>query len=610
MKRRQLLFSLPAVPAVLLTGCGSGKRNSSGGSRLGRARFTIRWPDRETRLIPIAANSIRVALTGPANIERLVGRPPEGQNTTEVTVTDIPFGTYSLAATALPNADGSGTVQAAGSMVVTVQGTDTVHVKLTMATTITEIQFYGDSYTLYSGDKASVRVFAKDAQGALVLTAPTNWEWSSSNPGIVAFTDAPQPNSPYQSRMAEAKTIGEAFLLVRESQSGINATIPCQVIARPKGWLQVRGDIRNTGCGIGPGVTPTVRWKTNIGSFPGFFNAAVVAPDGTIYVVNYLHEVCAVSPQGVLKWRIPTIDTVGTHSTPVLDALGNIYFAFPTGPTCEVFSFAPDGTKRWQKSIPGGGSIINQQMSTDGKETIYVGTSDSYLHAYSLDGTFLWKTLTFPFSTSNSNPPTAPAIGPDGTLYSVTTGRNLMALTPEGNIKWNISPGEGQFIWNLAVGRDGLVYVTILNDIIQRQGVAAVNSQGVFVWRMDVPHYCNQGPALAPDGTIIVAERTSNNTGPNPGKVSAVVPGSGVIWTITLGKELYDPVVASDGTIYIAESHSSSAAENTNLHAISPAGNLLWTFTGPQTFWDMTPALGTDGTIYVANRDNNLYALR
>jgi len=61
------------------------------------------------------------------------------------------------------------------------------------------------------------------------------------------------------------------------------------------------------------------------------------------------------------------------------------------------------------------------------------------------------------------------------------------------------------------------------------------------------------------------------------------------------------PAIGSDGTIYVG-------SKDKNLYAISPDGLKKWAFkTGGNVF--SSPAIGSDGTIYVGSDDNNLYAI-
>ena len=69
----------------------------------------------------------------------------------------------------------------------------------------------------------------------------------------------------------------------------------------------------------------------------------------------------------------------------------------------------------------------------------------------------------------------------------------------------------------------------------------------------------------------------------------------------TGGTIISSPAIATDGTIYIG-------SNDNKLHAINSDGSAKWTF--PTGDWvDSTPAIGADGTVYFGSWDNQLYAV-
>lgn len=84
----------------------------------------------------------------------------------------------------------------------------------------------------------------------------------------------------------------------------------------------------------------------------------------------------------------------------------------------------------------------------------------------------------------------------------------------------------------------------------------------------------------------------------------ATEPGT-LKWSYQTGSLAnFSPAIGSDGTIYVA------AADN-NLYALNRDGTLKWIYqTGKkQPYWtDSSPAIGADGTIYVST-DISLYTL-
>ncbi len=66
-------------------------------------------------------------------------------------------------------------------------------------------------------------------------------------------------------------------------------------------------------------------------------------------------------------------------------------------------------------------------------------------------------------------------------------------------------------------------------------------------------------------------------------------------------KVVSSPAVSSDGTVYVG-------SHDNKLHAVNPDGTFKWEYT---TGGDVrsSPAIGADGTVYVGNLDGTLYAV-
>jgi len=91
-----------------------------------------------------------------------------------------------------------------------------------------------------------------------------------------------------------------------------------------------------------------------------------------------------------------------------------------------------------------------------------------------------------------------------------------------------------------------------------------------------------------------------NHTGVSPYDTSA---NNGQLkWTFSTVYVIFSsPAIGSDGTIYVG-------SYDDNLYAINPDGTKKWSFlTGDDI--PSSPAIGSDGTIYVGSRDNKFYAV-
>ena len=79
-------------------------------------------------------------------------------------------------------------------------------------------------------------------------------------------------------------------------------------------------------------------------------------------------------------------------------------------------------------------------------------------------------------------------------------------------------------------------------------------------------------------------------------------PHASMEWNASTGGVIFSsPAVGSDGSIYIG-------SNDNKLHAFNSDGSIKWTFHAGNWI-DSTPAVSSDGTIYVGSWDNKVYAI-
>ena len=115
-------------------------------------------------------------------------------------------------------------------------------------------------------------------------------------------------------------------------------------------------------------------------------------------------------------------------------------------------------------------------------------------------------------------------------------------------------------------------------------------------------------PAIGDDGTIYCG--TGMYLGPpynewRPGTFYAFSPDGVLKWSKYMGNALFSPVIGGDGTIYIQDHRN-------NVYALTPAGALKWTYNDydfefHRDMGQRNPAIGADGTVYIGM--DGLYAV-
>jgi len=91
-----------------------------------------------------------------------------------------------------------------------------------------------------------------------------------------------------------------------------------------------------------------------------------------------------------------------------------------------------------------------------------------------------------------------PAVGPDGTVYALSEDSYLYAWTADGSLRWKHD--LGWLPWDcLAVSDDGTVYAGLKNG-----DFLAVNPRGGRLWSVRLDGLPAGDPAVSRDGTVLV----------------------------------------------------------------------------------------------------------
>jgi outer membrane protein assembly factor BamB len=233
----------------------------------------------------------------------------------------------------------------------------------------------------------------------------------------------------------------------------------------------------------------------------------------------------------------------------------------------------------------------------------------------------------------------APAIGPDGTIYLGNFRGTFSAvrLPPSGSqmqLVWQFRPpGMNSFHTTPAIDADGTVYLPFGEVAPQGQpqpqnpqaflyafGPAAAGSAEPTVkWRFPLGARTTSSPTIGPDGTVYEMAGS--------GDLFAVTPTGQKKWQAKVGAPgaVTSPALAKDGTVY-------TLGLDGKLYATGPDGNAKWSFdygslvgSTPQKVpanerpfsgggsdgkgAGDSPTIGPDGTVYFGASNSNFYAV-
>ncbi len=187
--------------------------------------------------------------------------------------------------------------------------------------------------------------------------------------------------------------------------------------------------------------------------------------------------------------------------------------------------------------------------------------------------TNLWQ-FRLPGGTGDSSP----ALAPDGTVYSGFFYGWLVALTPEGQLKWKFKAGR-EIQSSPAVAADGTIYFGSRD-----WNCYALTPAGKLKWKFATGAWVDSSPALAADGTIYF--------GSHDGNFYALTPAGKLKWKFATGAEIVSsPALGGAGTIYFTSTDG-------HCYALNPDGTERWRRrTGG--FTPSSPVLDPDGNLYL-----------
>jgi outer membrane protein assembly factor BamB len=325
-----------------------------------------------------------------------------------------------------------------------------------------------------------------------------------------------------------------------------------------------------------------VKWTTHYeGGIASQSRSIAIAPDGTLYMGAFdPNGVIAFDKNGKEKWRylIRQRNSIGS-SSPSIGPDGTVYI----GAGNDLIAINPDGNENWRYETDG---IISSNPLISRNGTIYFGSADSNIYALDLNGTLLWN-----YSTQ-SELETSPSECPDGSIVITCYlgERSILALFPNGTVKWVIENDEFFRSSTIAVDDNGMIY---LNG--GRRNLYCISPNGRITWTFPTDHEIEMGlivlcPAIGPDGTIYSGSING---------LYAINPDGTQKWKSGPSDWTRTPTISADGIIY------SRTIEGVT--AFNPDGTERWVH---HEEWAIVTELviGDDGTIYYYNQ-NELIAL-
>jgi len=360
-----------------------------------------------------------------------------------------------------------------------------------------------------------------------------------------------------------------AFLVLSFSLLVFSKSIPAEV------WPMFRHDRRHTGrTKVLVTDSPVLKWKFKT-SGP-VSSSPVIASDGTIFVASETGVLYAVSSNGSMLWNFPTGPVV--RCCPAVGSDGTVYVA-SSGTGAALYAVSPTGSLKW-KYVLSGSSWSSPLVTDDG--TIYLGSGDGYLYAFKPDGTVKWKFRTD--GAINSSP----AEGFNGEIYVGSSDGSFYGFHSEGRLLFRLVVGS-PIVNAPAVGPDGSIYFGTQDGY-----ACGISGGGRQQWKYNLGTPVVSSPGIDFNGRIYFTA----------GNFLVALDGTGRMkWMYRTGAET-ESSPAIDGRDWLC-----FGANDGKLYCVNRLGQLQWTFDLGSAVRFSSPAIGSDGTIYVGTADGNLWAI-
>jgi outer membrane protein assembly factor BamB len=334
---------------------------------------------------------------------------------------------------------------------------------------------------------------------------------------------------------------------------------------------------------------------TPVWSFPtteSILSSPAVASDGTLYIGSYDRKVYSFTPEGTKRWEFPLPPPVyiyfdvyaGVYGTSAIGPDGTVYVPSENGNLLALNS--TNGAQKWVYSLNGQDALYSSPaIGVNG--TIYFGGYDKNFYAINPDGTKKWN-VHFGDSIFAS-----PVVGADGTIYCGCDDGKLYALEPaNGSKKWTFTTGSYAITAAPAIAADGTIYIGV--GSAHNPKFYSISPAGATNWSFTTGSRIRSSPALGTDGTIYF--------GCDDDRLYALNPNGTKKWEFVAGGAVgSSPALAADGAIYFG-------CDDGLIYGLDAMGQKLWTFATTNNVF-ASPAIGQDGTVYIASADGNLYAL-
>ncbi len=219
-----------------------------------------------------------------------------------------------------------------------------------------------------------------------------------------------------------------------------------------------------------------------------------------------------------------------------------------------LYSLSPEGRIRWRLLTDQW--ILRSSPLISSAGIVYQPSEDGYLHAVNTQRALQWR-----WNLGLGSPDTSPSVGTDGAILIGNDRRDGLPVDTEESTLFALS-GDGRPKWSRrvegrqyacpAVGTDGRIYIT------STRVLSCFDAKGAPLWTAPVASW--ESPVIMDGGNLLVAAE-------HEGPLVSLRPDGSAAWKVGM-KSSTTPALASDGTIYVGR--------DDGLRAVTPTGHVKW----------------------------------
>ena len=347
-------------------------------------------------------------------------------------------------------------------------------------------------------------------------------------------------------------------------------------------WPTFQHDVQHTGRGTTAGSKGGVlKWSYASPNYGAMQNAPTIDSDGNLFFSGWSGRIQKCNNGGALLWSYvspqcimttATIDTDGTNYWGIEDDCG------ATSYDGHEYVLNSNGTMWWSYATSNSYHRGSATISPISKDVYFPVAKGSKLYACNSTGGLRWSYNT---GTGGYSACILSSVTLDSAdhLYFGSENKNLYSMNSNNTLRWSYR-AEGSFDSTVALGTNDRLYIGCGHSNAVQGGsfgehLYAFNSTGTLCWSYRTAGSVNAAPALSSNETVYF--------------------DTGFHWSY-------------NGTSWVA--HNS----DNNFYAVNSNGSFCWSYefgpathVSPEFMINGSPAVDSDGAIYVGSWDRRMY---